>query len=74
MLLVPFEARLVVLGKRVDALEGRLLILCLTDQQLGKTLMEQVIYKIFDYIMVIISSQIYFFHYLICNFRNTMLN
>lgn len=59
MLLVPFEARFIVLGKRVDALEGRLLILCLTDQQLGKTLMEQVIYNFIVFFYFIFLKHIF---------------
>ncbi|CAG9109213.1 unnamed protein product [Plutella xylostella] len=41
MLLVPFEVRLVVLGKRLDALEGRLLVLHITDRYAYETLLQQ---------------------------------
>lgn len=42
MLLVPFEVRIVVLGKRLDALEGRLLVLYITDRYAYETLLQQV--------------------------------
>lgn len=42
MLLVPFEVRIVVLGKRLDALEGRLLVLYITDRYAYDTLLHQV--------------------------------
>lgn len=42
MLLVPFEVRIVVLGKRLDALEGRLLVLYITDRYAYDTLLKQV--------------------------------
>ncbi|XP_046974225.1 ankyrin-3-like isoform X2 [Vanessa cardui] len=41
MLLVPFEVRIVVLGKRLDALEGRLLVLYITDRYAYDTLLHQ---------------------------------
>ncbi|KPJ00655.1 Ankyrin-3 [Papilio xuthus] len=41
MLLVPFEVRIVVLGKRLDALEGRLLVLYITDRYAYDTLLKQ---------------------------------
>ncbi|CAH2060753.1 unnamed protein product, partial [Iphiclides podalirius] len=41
MLLVPFEVRIVVLGKRLDALEGRLLVLYITDRYAYDTLLQQ---------------------------------
>ncbi|XP_061724534.1 uncharacterized protein LOC133530585 [Cydia pomonella] len=41
MLLVPFEVRIVVLGKRLDALEGRLLVLYITDRYAYETLLQQ---------------------------------
>lgn len=42
MLLVPFEVRIVVLGKRLDALEGRLLVMYITDRYAYETLLQQV--------------------------------
>ncbi|KAG6445462.1 hypothetical protein O3G_MSEX003902 [Manduca sexta] len=41
MLLVPFEVRIVVLGKRLDALEGRLLVMTITDRYAYDTLLQQ---------------------------------
>ncbi|CAK1546676.1 unnamed protein product [Leptosia nina] len=41
MLVVPFEVRIVVLGKRLDALEGRLLVLYITDRYAYETLLQQ---------------------------------
>ncbi|CAG5037655.1 unnamed protein product [Parnassius apollo] len=41
MLLVPFEVRIVILGKRLDALEGRLLVLYITDRYAYDTLIQQ---------------------------------
>ncbi|CAD0206244.1 unnamed protein product [Chrysodeixis includens] len=41
MLLVPFEVRIVVLGKRLDALEGRLLVMYITDRYAYETLLQQ---------------------------------
>lgn len=41
-MLVPFEVRIVVLGKRLDALEGRLLVLYITDRYAYDTLLKQV--------------------------------
>lgn len=40
--MVPFEVRIVVLGKRLDALEGRLLVLYITDRYNYETLLHQV--------------------------------
>lgn len=41
MLLVPFDVRIVVLGKRLDALEGRLLVMTITDRYAYETLLQQ---------------------------------
>ncbi|CAB3233146.1 unnamed protein product [Arctia plantaginis] len=41
MLMVPFEVRIVVLGKRLDALEGRLLVMYITDRYAYETLLQQ---------------------------------
>ncbi|XP_041983905.1 interaptin-like isoform X2 [Aricia agestis] len=41
MLVVPFSVRIVVLGKRLDALEGRLLVLYITDRYAYDTLLQQ---------------------------------
>ncbi|KAL4712470.1 hypothetical protein ACJJTC_007486 [Scirpophaga incertulas] len=43
MLVVPFEARIVVLGKRLDPIEGRLLVMYITDRYAYDTLLHQVI-------------------------------
>lgn len=41
MLLVPFDVRIVVLGKRLDPLEGRLLVMTITDRYAYETLLQQ---------------------------------
>ncbi|XP_050685077.1 uncharacterized protein LOC126979682 isoform X4 [Leptidea sinapis] len=41
MLIVPFDVRIVVLGKRLDALEGRLLVMYITDRYAYDTLLRQ---------------------------------